>query len=108
MANNCAGITVTWNSTPFEEVTNLKVTHGGNLPITRSGQTPFAVDLGSIDVTCFGAANCSVSNYGKRATFQIAGPGVTFTHKAIFERLAVESKVNDVQRSTVTFRFAPG
>jgi hypothetical protein len=30
-----------------------------------------------------------------------------FTHKAIFERLAVEKKLNDVQRHTVTLRLAP-
>jgi hypothetical protein len=49
----------------------------------------------------------TLTNYGKRATFQVSGPGVVFTHKAIFQRLAVEKKVNDVQRHTVTLRFSP-
>lgn len=108
MAEYAAGVTVTWNSVAFQEVVDLKVIHGGGLPISRgSTATPFAVDLGSIDVVCLGTANCSIANYGKRATFQVAGPGVVFTHKAIFERLSVEKKVNDVQRNTVTLRFAP-
>lgn len=108
MAVNAAGVTVTWNAVNFQEVVDLKIAHGGNLPISRGGTaTPFAVDLGSIDVVCLGTANCSISNYGKRATFQVSGPGVTFTHKAIFERLNVEKKVNDVQRHVVTLRFSP-
>jgi hypothetical protein len=108
MAINAAGVTVTWNSVEFKEVVDLKVQHGGDLPISRgSTSSPFALDLGTIDVVCLGTANCTLANYGKRATFQVSGPGVTFTHKAIFQRLAVEKKVNDVQRHTVTLRFSP-
>lgn len=108
MAINAAGITVTWNSVAFLEVVDLKVLHGGDLPISRgSAGSPFSLDLGTIDVVCLGTANCTPANYGKRATFAVTGPGVTFTHKAIFQRLAVEKKVNDVQRHTVTLRFSP-
>jgi hypothetical protein len=108
MAINAAGVTVSWNSVSFQEVVDLKVLHGGDLPISRgSTGTPFALDLGTIDVVCLGTANCTLANYGRRATFQVAGPGVVFTHKAIFQRLAVEKKVNDVQRHTVTLRFSP-
>jgi hypothetical protein len=108
MAINAAGVTVSWNSVPFQEVVDLKVLHGGDLPISRgSTLTPFSLDLGAIDVVCLGTANCTLANYGKRATFEVAGPGVVFTHKAIFQRLAVEKKVNDVQRHTVTLRFSP-
>lgn len=108
MAINAAGITLTWNSVAFQEVVDLKVLHGGDLPISRgSNLSPFSLDLGTIDVVCLGTANCTLTNYGKRATFQVTGPGVTFTHKAIFQRLAVEKKVNDVQRHTVTLRFSP-
>jgi hypothetical protein len=108
MATYAAGVTVTWNSVEFQEVVDLKVLHGGDLPISRGGSgSPFALDLGTIDVVCLGTANCTPANYGKRATFQVSGPGVVFTHKAIFQRLSVEKKVNDVQRHTVTLRFSP-
>jgi hypothetical protein len=108
MATRSGGVTVTWNSVSFQEVVDLKFTHGGSLPSSRgSTGSPFAVDLGTIDVVCLGTANCSVANYGRRATFQITGPGFTFTHKAIVERLNVEKKINDVERYTVTLRFAP-
>jgi hypothetical protein len=108
MAINAVGVTVTWNAVVFQEVVDLKILHGGDLPISRgSTMTPFSLDLGTIDVVCLGTANCTLTNYGKRATFQVAGPGVVFTHKAIFQRLAVEKKVNDVQRHTVTLRFSP-
>lgn len=108
MAINAAGVTVSWNSVAFTEVVDLKVLHGGDLPISRGGNgSPFAVDMGTIDVVCLGTANCTLDNYGRRATFQVSGPGVVFTHKAIFQRLAVEKKVNDVQRHTVTLRFSP-
>jgi hypothetical protein len=108
MANYAAGVTVSWNAVAFQEVVDLKILHGGDLPISRgSNLSPFALDLGTIDVVCLGTANCTPANYGKRATFQVTGPGVVFTHKAIFQRLAVEKKVNDVQRNTVTLRFSP-
>jgi hypothetical protein len=108
MANYATGITVSWNSVAFEEVVDLKVLHGGSLPISRgSGLSPFSLDLGTIDVVCLGTANCTLANYGRRATFQVTGSGVVFAHKAIFERLSIEKKVNDVQRHTVTLRFSP-
>ena len=108
MAINAASVTVSWNNVAFTEVVDLKVLHGGDLPISRGGNgPPFALDLGTIDVVCLGTANCTLTNYGVRSTFQVTGPGVVFTHKAIFQRLAVEKKVNDVQRHTVTLRFSP-
>lgn len=107
MAQHAAGVTVQWNAVQFQEVVDLKVVHGGSIPISRgSTHLPFAVDMGTIDVVCLGTANCSVANYGKRATFEVSGPGVVFTHKAIFERLNIQKTVNDVQRHTVTLRFA--
>jgi hypothetical protein len=108
MANYAAGVTVTWDSVEFQEVVDLKVLHGGDLPISRGGGgTPFALDLGTIDVVCLGTANCTPANYGRRAMFQVFGPGIAFNHKAIFQRLAIEEKVNDVQRYTVTLRLSP-
>ena len=108
MAIDAVGVTISWNGVTFDEVVDLKVLHGGDLPISRGGGgSPFALDLGTIDVVCLGTANCTTDNSGRRATFQVSGPGVVFTHKAIFQRLAVEKKVNDVQRHTVTLRFSP-
>lgn len=108
MAEYAAGVTVTWNEVAFQEVVDLRVVHGGSIPISRgSTHRPFAVDMGAIEVACLHSANCSVDNYGKRATFRVLGPGVTFTHKAVFERLNVQKSVNDVQRHTVTLRLAP-
>lgn len=113
MATYAAGMTVTWGGTSFQEVTELKYSHGGGLPISRgttvAANRPFALDLGTIDITCLGTANCTLLNYGKRSTFavMISTASTLFTHKAIFERLSVEDKVNDVRRHTVTLRFAP-
>lgn len=109
MATYASGVTVSWNSVAFQEVVDLKVALGGNLPTSREAPAggAFAVDLGTIEIACLGSANCSVANYGKRATFQVSGQGVTFTHKAIFERLNVQKKVNDIERYTVTLRLAP-
>ncbi|NDG19446.1 MAG: hypothetical protein EB117_14395 [Betaproteobacteria bacterium] len=106
MATPAAGVTVSWDSVAFREVVELKFTHGAGLPISRQG-TPFAVDMGSIDISCLGTANISVANYGKRRTFQIAGQGFAFTHKAIWEKVNVEKKTNDVERYVVTLKFAP-
>jgi hypothetical protein len=109
MATPATGVTVSWNSVSFQEVVDLKFAHGGGLPISREAPAgrPFSLDLGTIDIQCLSTANCSVANYGKRATFQISGGGFTFTHKAYFEKLVVEKKVNDVERYSVTLRFAP-
>jgi hypothetical protein len=107
MATPCTGVTVLWNSVSFQEVVSVKPTLGGSLPITRSGQSPIALDMGSIEIACLHSANCTLTNYGKRATFQVQGPGLAFTHKAIFERLQVQKQTNDVERYTVTLRLAP-
>lgn len=108
MATPAAGITATWDNVSFSEVVDLKVSLGGNLPISRQGDPPFSLDLGTIDVVCLGSQNCDASKYGKRAMFVISGAGSSFSHKAIFEKVTVDRKVNDVERYTVTLRLAPG
>lgn len=110
MATPTAGVTVEWNEVEFVEVVDFKASLGGSLPLSRECPEtllPFALDLGTIDIVCLGSANCSASNYGKRANLKISGGGLEFEHKAIFEKVTVEAKTNDVGRYTVTLRFSP-
>jgi len=107
MATPCTGVTVSWNATAFQEVVTAKVTLGGSALLTRGGQVPFAVDMGTIEISCLNSQGCAISSYGKRGTFEVQGPGLVFTHKAIFEKLSIQKQTNDVERYTVTLRLAP-
>jgi hypothetical protein len=103
MANECAGVTATWNSTPFGEVTDIKVIAGGNLPIGRD--STFALDAGTIEIACLATANITMAQHGLKATLSLAGGGMTFSSKAICQSLQLTGKVNDVARYSATFKI---
>jgi hypothetical protein len=105
MANECAGVTASWNSASFGEVVEIKINAGGGLPLAR-GST-WALDAGTIEIVCLSSANVSLAQYGKKATLAISGGGLTFSTKAICERVQLSGKVNDIARYAVTFKITP-
>jgi hypothetical protein len=105
MATECAGVTASWNSTNFGEVVEIKVNAGGSLPLARA--STWAFDVGTIDISCLSTANVSLAQYGKKATLAISGGGLTFSTKAICERVQLSGRVNDIARYAVTFKITP-
>ena len=105
MANVCTGVTASWTSTDFGEVVEIKVSAGGSLPLARA--STWAFDVGTIDISCLSTANVSLAQYGKKSTLSITGGGLTFSTKAVCERVQLSGKVNDIARYAVTFKITP-
>ncbi len=105
MATYAAGVTATWNGVNFGEVSELRVTHGGSLPLARA--STWALDLGTIEMSCFATANISTANYGQRSLVTIAGGGLAYRATAVLERLTLQGVANDVARYGVTLRVQP-
>lgn len=103
MATHSQGITATWGGTAFTEVVDLSWTYGGGLPKGRSAV--WTDDLGSVTLTCLGAANVSTGEYGQRKQIAISGGGVTLTQYAVLESLGVAAELNGVTRYTVTLKL---
>ena len=103
MATYATGVTATWDSVNFGEVTELRVTHGGSMPLAR-GST-WALDLGTIEIACLTTANISTDKYGRRAAVAIAGGELDYSGKAVLERFTLQGVVNDVSRYGVTLRI---
>ena len=103
MASACAGVTASWNAVPFGEVVEIKVSAGGSLPLARA--STWAFDVGTIDISCLSTANVSLAEYGKKATLAITGGGLTFSTKAICERVQLSGRVNDVARYAMAFKI---
>ena len=104
MATVCTGVSATWNSVLLGEVTEIDTRIGGDLPAAR-GST-FSLDAGTISLKCLSTAAIGVSQFGKKATLDISGGGLTVTAKAICESLQMTGKVNDVARYAATFRIS--
>ena len=105
MANVCTGVAASWNSADFGEVVEIKVNAGGDLPLARASTWTF--DAGTIDISCLSSANVSAANIGRKATLSISGGGLTFSTKAILERVQLSGRVNDIARYAVTFKITP-
>lgn len=103
MATHSQGISVTWDGTPFEEVSDLSWTYGGGSPKGRSAI--WTDELGSVSIACLGTTNTSTTKYGERKTVTISGGGATLTHKAVWESLGVACELNGVTRYTVTLKL---
>jgi hypothetical protein len=106
VATYSTGITATFGSTTFTEVTDLAWTYGGALPKGRS--TPWTDDVGSVSLTCLGTAGVTTTNYGVRNDLTITGGGANLTSKAVYEGLSVAPELNGVTRYTVTFKILDG
>jgi hypothetical protein len=63
--------------------------------------------MGAIDISCLSTAQITLAQYGKKATLDIGGGGLTFTAKCICQTLRLEGTVNDVARYAASFKLAP-
>ena len=109
MANVCTGVTVMFNSIVLGEVTEITANIGGGLPLGRGSTGTggvWAFDAGTIDIKCLSTAQISIATYGRKATLDISGGGLTVTTKAICQSLQMAGKVNDVARYSATFKIA--
>lgn len=103
MATYSTGITASWGSTTFAELTDLSWTYGGSLQKGRGNN--WTDDAGECTLTCLSSTGTSTANYGTRATLTLSGGGVTLTHDAIYTGVSVAAELNGVTRYTVTFRL---
>ena len=103
MAIPCTGVTAKWDNVSFAEVTKIDATRGGSLPMGRD--STWTVDAGTIEITSLSTAQLSASQYGRKATLDISGGGLTFTTKAICQTLRATGTVNDVTRYVGTFKI---
>jgi hypothetical protein len=112
MAIPCAGVTASWQAAgveaavEFGELTEVAVSYGNAIPEARS--VVWAFDLGTVEISCLGTANVSVSNYGRKGTLTFGGGGLSLATKAIYERVRMTGTVNDVARYAITFRISDG
>lgn len=105
MAIACAGVAASFDGVAFGEVVDIKIVVGGSLPLARNSR--WALDGGSITLSCLSASNISLTTYGKKATLAIFGGGLTFSAKAICERVELSGKVNDIARYAASFKIVP-
>lgn len=105
MATYATGVTATWDGTSFGEVTELRVTHGGSLPLARA--STWTLDVGTIEISCLTTANVSSDKYGKRAAVSITGGGLNYSGNAVLEKFTLQGVANDVARYGVTLRVQP-
>ncbi len=103
MAIYSHGVSVTWNGTAFQEITNLSWTYGGGAPKGRS--VAWTDEAGTLTVECLGGNNTAVGNYGVRAQVVVSGGGQSLTNQAVWESVSVASEVNGVTRYTVTLKL---
>ena len=106
MATYSTGITATFGSTTFAEVTDLAWTYGGALPKGRSDT--WTSDAGSVTLTCLGSTGISTANYGQRDALSISGGGANLTCDAVYVGLGVAPELNGVTRYSVTFKILDG
>lgn len=110
MATPCAGVTATWaasggSSVAFSEVFDVKVNLGGGLPAARDGT--WTLEMGTVEVSCFGTANTSQADLFKKGTLTFSGGGLNVAVRAIMVGANTAGTVNDVARYTVRFNVAP-
>lgn len=116
MAIPTSGITASFGGAALGEITEIKWTHGGSLPLARSGASPWGVDAGSIEISSVGTSLGNISQWGKKAVLAVGGTTrvatatativtVNLTTKTICQTLELGAKVNDAWRYKGTFKI---
>ena len=103
MASRSEGISVTWNGTAFQEVTDLSWSYGGD---SKGRNVAWTDSPGSVAIACLGTANISTTLWNTRAQVAISGGGQSLTAYAVWESLSVASELNGVTRYTVTLKLS--
>jgi hypothetical protein len=103
VATYSTGIAATWGGVAFQEIVDLSWTYAGGSPKGRN--FIWTDDAGNVSITCLGAANTAISEYGLRKDLVLSGGGQSLTSKAIWESLSVATELNGVTRYTVTFKL---
>jgi hypothetical protein len=103
VASRSEGISVTWNGTAFQEVTDLSWSYGGD----GKGRSVAWTDApGSVAIACLGTANTSTALWNTRAEVAISGGGQSLTAQAVWESVSVASELNGVTRYSVTLKLS--
>lgn len=103
MATYSTGITCTFLTATFGEVTGLSWSYGGGMPKGRG--VNWTDDAGTITVTCLAATGVSTANYGLNGTLVITGGGADLTCQAVYVGMNVTPELNGVTRYSVTFKI---
>lgn len=107
MATYSTGITVTWNSVTFTEVTSLSWQYGGTRQDRGAGSAEgWTAEPGSVTFTCLGSTGITTTSFGKRGALAITGGGMNFSGgSAIFESLQADAELNGIVRYNVTLKI---
>lgn len=100
MATYSTGISATWGSVTFTEITGLSWTYGGENVLRGAGLFNFS--HGSVSLVALGTTP-TIANIGQRNTLTITGGGVGLTIKAVCKSVSVAPELNNVTRTTVEF-----
>lgn len=106
MATHSSGITATWGGVAFTEIVSLSWTYGGGPAKGRSAV--WTDDLGTVSITCLGAANMLTAEYGLRKSLVLAGGGQSLTAYCVCDSLTVTPELNGVTRYTISLRILDG
>lgn len=106
MATYATGITATWGSVTFAEVTDLSWDFGGSP--SKGRDVPWTDDVGTLTLTCLDGAGINTANYGERNDLAVSAQGADLTCKAVYEGVSVAYELNGIERYTVTFRLLDG
>lgn len=99
MAIPCQGVSITWGTAAFSEVSSFAYNYGGKTVGKDTNEVGRAV------VACFGTANTSITNHGTRQTLTATGGGHNLTVSAVWESVQVNANVNGVTTFAVSFRL---
>lgn len=106
MAYYSTGITVTWDSTTFQEVFGLTWSHGGTRMDRGLGTSQgWTQDPGVITFSCYNYAGITTAKFGVLGQFVISGGGMANSGLAILESIDNEAELNGVTRYTVTLKI---
>ena len=110
MATYSTGITATWGTVAFTEVTDLQWSFGGAPAKDRLAESAdrWTDDVGSVSLSCLGTHNINTVEYGKRKSLSLQGGGANLTLNAVYESLGVAPELNGVTKFTVTFKLLDG
>lgn len=102
MATYAVGISATWGSVTFTEVTDLAWTFGGT-NVSRGGSGSFfAATKGSVSITALGTTP-TADDVGDRKTLTITGGGVALTRYAVLKQVGAVAELNGVARYSIEF-----
>ena len=103
MATYSTGMTVTWGSHTFAEITSIDIDRYGDL--SRGRSVDWNDSAGTVKITTLSATGVGSANWNQKKALAVSGGSMNLAVDALYMGFSAAAELNGVTKFTVEFKI---